>query len=432
MKTSFQAKVQKPFWRQVRGEVTIYWLGASAGAITADLVMFGLARHTHNVLLEWSLISVVILIVILAILVQLRLRVLFRPISVLHSEMLSMQEGDLGERILTKRRYSDLDEVVWALSTAKANMRDMLETVKQAAQDLTNASQSMTLRAKQTSESSKTNSQLMDELKAAVQEQAEIALAVEGVVDEAGRKVVEIETTGQSLNELAEHIETQTSQGRALMHVATDQMELISKNVDDLVTRSSNLEIEAQRVSETIQLIGRIADETSLLALNASIEAARAGDEGRGFAVVAEEVRKLSSMVKDASNQIREVVEHVLNGVQENRQAADHVAEAVGSGASAVRQASQAFHAIAEDVERQVNFVHGIDALTHEIHRQMDVVTMRIKDMVSGGQNQTERVQRVASASQTQVSMMQEVEGNSTLVQELASELGKRTQKFRW
>jgi len=192
------------------------------------------------------------------------------------------------------------------------------------------------------------------------------------------------------------------------------------------------LEIEAQRVSETIQLIGRIADETSLLALNASIEAARAGDEGRGFAVVAEEVRKLSSMVKDASNQIREAVEHVLNGVQENRQAADHVAEAVGSGASAVRQASQAFHAIAEDVERQVNFVHGIDALTHEIHRQMDVVTMRIKDMVSGVQNQTERVQRVASASQTQVSMMQEVEENSTLVQELASELGKRTQKFRW
>jgi len=62
----------------------------------------------------------------------------------------------------------------------------------------------------------------------------------------------------------------------------------------------------------------------------------------------------------------------------------------------------------------------------------MDVVTMRIKDMVSGVQNQTERVQRVASASQTQVSMMQEVEENSTLVQELASELGKRTQKFRW
>lgn len=432
MNAKYKMKVQMPFWRQVRGEVTIYWLGASAGAIAADLVMFGLAHHTHNVLLEWSLISVVILIVILAILVQFRLRILFRPISLLHGEMRAMQEGDLGERLLTTRRYTDLDEVVWALSAAKVNMRDMLETVKEAAKNLMNASQSMTIRAKQTSETSIANAQLMNDLSGTAQEQTEIALQVEGTVDEAGSKVIEIETTGQKLKGLADHIEVQTKQGRDLMHVATAQMELISKDVQELVMRSSKLQSEAQRVAETIQLIARIADETSLLALNASIEAARAGDEGRGFAVVAEEVRKLSSMVKDASNQIRDVVEHVMRGVRENRQAVDHVAEAVGSGTSAILQASQAFDAIAEDVENQVNLVHGIDELTREIHRQMDIVTTRIKNMVSEVQSQTERVRHVASASQAQVAMMQEVEANSSLVQDLAAELDKRTHLFRW
>ncbi|MCL6443214.1 MAG: methyl-accepting chemotaxis protein [Alicyclobacillus sp.] len=432
MKSDTRKKSQIPFWRQVRGEVTIYWLGASAGAIAADLVMFGLAHQTRNVLLEWSLISVVILILVLAILVQIRLRILFQPISLLHAEMRAMQEGDLADRHLTTRRHTDLDEVVWALSVAKANMRGILETVKQAAHNLTHAAQSMTERAKQTSETSSANAQLMNELSEAVKQQAGIALETEAAVDAAGRKVVDIETTGQSLLGLADHIDTQTKHGRDLMHVATGQMELISNDVQELVSRSSKLQSDAQRVSETIQIIARIADETSLLALNASIEAARAGDEGRGFAVVAEEVRKLSSMVKEASSQIRDVVEHVMRGATENRQAADHVAEAVQSGVSAVLEASRAFHAIAGDVEHQVNLVRGIEGLTREIHRQMDTVEEHMKNMVTGVQSQTERVQHVASASQVQVAMMQEVEANSSLVQDLATELDRSTHQFRW
>ncbi|GMA51782.1 hypothetical protein GCM10025857_31390 [Alicyclobacillus contaminans] len=421
-----------PFIRQVRGEVTVYWVGASTGAIVADLMLLGLAARIHSALLEWSLISVILLIVVLAALIQLRLRVLFRPISYLYDEMLRLREGDFAERDLSIRGQSDLDKVAAALVVAKQSIRDVLQTMKRTADSLTESAESLTEGARQTSQASEQNAEMMMVVTHVVEQQTKLTRETEQAIRISEKSAAHILQLSHDLQELAGHIGVQTEQGRENVHLANDRMRHITTLVDDLTNRSALMQEGAQRVVDTMGTIREVAEQTTLLALNAAIEAARAGEEGRGFAVVADEVRKLADMVKRASSQIQEVVLLMLERSVANQEATQNVAEAVAVGASAVDNATRVFLTIADDVNRQQNLVERVAEAAEDISKQTNVVTVEIQKLVEGAQEQSRAVESVAAASEEQLAMMEEVAASSAAVRDFAQELHACADQFTW
>jgi methyl-accepting chemotaxis protein len=157
-----------------------------------------------------------------------------------------------------------------------------------------------------------------------------------------------------------------STQGGQVIHRAVDEMNQIAGTVREASTAIDNLGQQSDQITSVVQVIKEVADQTNLLALNAAIEAARAGEQGRGFAVVADEVRKLAERTTKATEEIAAMV----NSMQESARSAvttmDNAVERVGSGATLAQQAGEAINQIKSGAEQVIKVVNDITSALAE------------------------------------------------------------------
>lgn len=157
-----------------------------------------------------------------------------------------------------------------------------------------------------------------------------------------------------------------SAQGGQVIHRAVDEMNQIAGTVRAASGAIDNLGQQSDQITSVVQVIKEVADQTNLLALNAAIEAARAGEQGRGFAVVADEVRKLAERTTKATEEIAAMV----NAMQESARSAvttmDNAVERVGSGASLAQQAGDAINQIKSGADQVIQVVNDITSALAE------------------------------------------------------------------
>lgn len=200
-----------------------------------------------------------------------------------------------------------------------------------------------------------------------------------GIHDRVGHLAERTRDISSSIHELETAIIDISSRGEHAMHSATEAgdtarkgvglarisiqgMESIHERISGATMRVEKLEQSSQEVGNIVAVIKEIADQTNLLALNAAIEAARAGEQGRGFAVVADEVRKLAEKTSDATNLISQTINTIQ---QETRLALDAIAESMSEAQQGVGNARRA----GESLEHIISSVGQVDSLVNEIAR---------------------------------------------------------------
>lgn len=234
--------------------------------------------------------------------------------------------------------------------------------------------------------------------------------------------------TAFTSSENAAHL---AAKGAAEVEKAVDKMNKISETVTNSAQVVKTLNERSEQIGEIVNVITSIADQTNLLALNAAIEAARAGEHGRGFAVVADEVRKLAEGSGKAAQQIGDLIKEIQT---ETAMAVNSMvigSKEVEEGVIIASQAQVALREIVDTVEKTARMVEEI---SHAAQQQSNGITQVVQsiDKVSNIAHQVSvATQQVSASAQQQMNTNEQVNENAQRLAQFAEELRSRISKFK-
>nr|WP_145003536.1 methyl-accepting chemotaxis protein [Pseudomonas psychrotolerans] len=297
----------------------------SEGARHAGEVATGIYDHSVRVVL-----AIMALAVVLTLLLAWRLtRSLAQPIGDSLAVANAIAQGELTGKI-DPTGADEAAGLMRALAQMQDNLKDTLHGISTSSGRLSETARTMNLVTDGASRVLSSQNAEIDQAATAV---TQMSAAVEEVARNAS-------STSQAARESSAAAES----GNAKVGQALDAMQRLSHQVQSTSVQVEGLAGQAQDISQVLSVIGSIAEQTNLLALNAAIEAARAGEQGRGFAVVADEVRALAHRTQTSTREIEQMIQAIQQGS----------AEAVDSMQLSTSQA-QATYEIAQDAGRALN-----------------------------------------------------------------------------
>lgn len=312
----------------------------------------------------------------------------------------SVASGDLSLRF-DGDRQDEVGQVLSAMKKMSFALRDMVSTVRGSSDQVAVSAQQLTENARDIAQASETQNRAVTTMAATVEE---MSTSINSVADNA-----------KDVSQRAEHSLDVTAQGHDRMNGLNREMERITQAVEAISSSITAFIESASQIAGMTRQVKDIADQTNLLALNAAIEAARAGEQGRGFAVVADEVRKLAEKSGQSASHIDEVTNaltlqsqqlertvdqsrtavesstrhltEVMEAMSVARSAVEEASQGVGDISVAVNQQSVAINQIAQNVETSA----GMTAQTAETGKMTFEAAKHLEELALQLQRSMER-----------------------------------------
>lgn len=252
-------------------------------------------------------------------------------------------------------------------------------------------------------------SESVDQISLGAERQSERLQRVAGDVDDAAGAVQEVAAAADQVADASRRAAELGSEGRRAAAEAVEELHDIEARAVEAEQTAAALAEEMARVGETTELITEIAERTNLLALNASIEAARAGDAGSGFAVVADEVKRLAEESKRSAAEIETLLETLRERTVDTVDEMVAIREHVDDGVTTVERTSDALDAISRRIEESDSGVQEIADATDEQAVSVDEVAGAVDELAGIGEETTAEANTVAAAAEEQVATLADV-----------------------
>lgn len=357
------------------------------------------AQEVHQV----SENSTTLIVIVSAVTIVLALLVAFifpRMItSGLRAMYKALQQMAKGRGDLTYRLPESSDDEVGKMSKSfnvfLSSQQEMVANIKQASSKV--------------DDSSLTISDAISSSQQILRNQADSVSLVATAVTQMSSAINEVSGNSQHVAEETGEADKSAKNAAAIFSQSISEISELADNVNNSAEVIQRLEAEASGIVLVLDVIKGIAEQTNLLALNAAIEAARAGEQGRGFAVVADEVRTLASKTQESTEQINEIIDRLLNGVKE----AVTIMSSSQSRASATVDSSRKAQSTLEDVNNYLSSINErIIQVATAVEEQSAVVNdinQNVENINEISQEATAQGEKVASASQSLIEVSGEL-----------------------
>ncbi len=222
-------------------------------------------------------------------------------------------------------------------------------------------------------------------------QQAERAHQVATASEEMSQTVEDIARNATSIAATAAQAAKTAKDGGTTVEAAVKEVGEIASTVEESASHITSLSELSEKIGDIIGIINEIADQTNLLALNAAIEAARAGEHGRGFAVVADEVRKLAERTTGATSEVSGIIREIQSNVTSAVASIDHVTAKVDKGVDLSSKAGAELRTIVKSVEDLQQMVQQIATAIEEMSATSDQISKDIESIsnISGDTSQS-------------------------------------------
>ncbi len=376
-----------------------------------------------------SVVVVVVLIVIgVAISIYMGKRIT-KPIILVTGQMTRMSNSDFTENedmqkvVRLKRENNEIGQIASAMELMHRNIRNLMLKISDTTSYVASASEELTASASQSAEASEMVAVSCTSVAGSCNTQIE---AVEYASDETKQFVSNMSEFKEAINRTTEMIGSTNeaaTKGAEDMTNATNMMQSIKASVENSAQEVENLGEQLKNIENFVDTISEIATQTNLLSLNASIEAARAGQMGKGFAVVATEISKLADESNQAALNITALISDIMKKSEEAVDAMRIGAQSVVEGTETVNEAGATFGNIVEMVYSISEQSARMSQIVDHLSVGTDTIADNIQKIESMSISVADETQSVSAASQEQTASSNEVAEASDRLAENAQEL---------
>ena len=338
-------------------------------------------------------------------------------------------KGDLTVVFKTNRR-DEFRILIEEINNTFSNMRALISQVKILSEDASKESTDVAKTSEVFVRTTEDINLAMKEIEEGVMQQAKDAEKCLLQMDHLSLKILLMSDNTKEVNKIAEETKNTIGLGTIITKKLNDQTKSTLDITSNIVEEIENLVEKSMRINSIINIINEISNQTNLLSLNASIEAARAGDAGKGFAVVAEEIRNLSEQIKRQINDIKSIITNIQDSTKRLTITAKEAGNVMELQNAAVEDTTDSYYLINSSVDNLMvyfknitNDVNGIEEAKNSTLEAIENISAVLEEIAASTDN-------VSQTASDQLLSVEQLHQSSSYLSDKSEKLYQETQRF--
>lgn len=382
---------------------------------------------TRTLMLVLSLLAIAVGVVI-AYVVS---RSISRPVAAIADTAEQIASGNLTVRELKFKNKDEIGMLAASFNTMVQNLREIVDQVRSSAVQVAATSEELSASSLHTTQASEQISLSVQEVAVGSDKQVESAVRANQMVVEISNGMDQVATSIQHVADKTVSAAKKANAGSEVVLHTINQIKEVNKRVDSTAEVVNSLGGKSKEIGQIVSLITDIANQTNLLALNAAIEAARAGEQGKGFAVVADEVRKLAEQSGQAASQISTLINEIQMESDRAVAAMKEGTASVQKGIQSVQDTGSSFKEIVKYIEDISTQSQEVAAVVQQVNASSEGMVQMIEAVSSISEQSAANTQNVSAAIEEQTASMEEIASSAESLSQMAEELQNAIGRFK-
>ncbi|WP_332650285.1 methyl-accepting chemotaxis protein [Lysinibacillus sp. 54212] len=358
-------------------------------------------------------------------------RKISRPVKALSERMSFIIDGDLSLPAMPPTTKDEVGHLTEQTNAMSERISTILREIQDTAGEVAASSEELTQAAHEVKEGTIHVSKAMSEITNGTELQASNASNIAITMNDFASKISDLHHSSDSLKSHSSTVMTLTANGRELMEHSTLQMNTIDQIVQGAVEKVEGFSNNTQQISKLVSVIHDIADQTNLLALNAAIEAARAGEHGKGFAVVADEVRKLAEQVSVSVVDISNIVEKIQHESIIVTTSLEQGYSEVEKGTLQIASTNDTFIRIADALRLMVDNINGMSEKLAVVADSSTLINHSIDEIAAVSEQSAAGIEETSATVEQAASSMEEISENAGNLAQRAELMNDLVKQFK-
>ncbi|MED1781210.1 methyl-accepting chemotaxis protein [Brevibacillus fortis] len=390
---------------EINGPITQYFY--------ISLIIFGVSISIFLVLLYWFIN-----------------RQVARPLVQLKAGIVNLVEKKDLTQTIPIRRKDEIGDVATAVNAFIEDLHGMMKNISGYTGQVGTVSDTSAKKAHEARLAFGQVASSFQEVATGTENQQHSAEESARAMEEMAIGIQRIAEASSTMAESSKHMANEAVAGNQSVEKVSGQMDSINRSVSHSADVVRSLDSRSAEISQIVEVIASIASQTNLLALNAAIEAARAGEQGRGFAVVADEVRKLAEQSNNSANQIANLITEIQRETTSAVQAMDEGTREVETGIQIAYETGEAFRRIMDSTQDVADQIQEISSVAEQMSAATEQVTASILQLSSIAKDSAASASSVAASTEEQRISMNQLSTSAEQLNQMAKELQQMINRF--
>lgn len=400
-------------------------IGILGADLDASMVYSSLQASKEKLI--WLTVGIVLLSIILIFITTLSL---VNPLKHLAEKVELIGKGDLTVTIESKRK-DEIGSLTDSFNQMLQELKKMIGVINTSSVRMSGTTSQLLVSANETKGASNEISVIMEQMASHVDIQYKSLDESAKIIEDMSDSINDVAVNSSGVTELSSKTQDEIEVGNQKVNDLVEQMNTISRSVNESSSSILALQAHSKDIESIVEIIQGIASQTNLLALNAAIEAARAGEAGKGFAVVADEVRKLAEQSEISTVNIRNIIEKINTDTNVTVENMKVVLEDVKEGIHSVGETGVVFKNILGAIQEVNVKIQEVTATSEEMSAATEEITASAKETVNIAEQASTKVRKTVDITLEQERLVLHMTESIEELVKMANSMKELTGKFK-